>query len=34
MSEPRGSVKPIERWSLPAVEGPLANHARDERAPT
>lgn len=32
MSEPRGSVKPIERWSLPAVEGPLANHARDERA--
>jgi flagellar assembly protein FliH len=32
MSEPRGSAKPIERWSLPAVEGPLANHARDERA--
>jgi flagellar assembly protein FliH len=32
MSEPRGSVKPIERWSLPAVEGPLANNARDERA--
>ncbi len=32
MSEPRGSVKPIERWSLPAVEGPLANAARDERA--
>jgi flagellar assembly protein FliH len=39
MSEPRGSsahartaVKPIERWSLPAVEGPLASSMRDERA--
>jgi flagellar assembly protein FliH len=32
MSEPRGSVQPIERWSLPAVEGPLASNARDERA--
>ena len=34
MSEPRGgsqsrtAPKPIERWSLPAVEGPLANRAR------
>jgi len=39
MSEPRSqsahtraAAKPIERWSLPAVEGPLANTARDERA--
>lgn len=32
MSEPRGSLKPIERWSLPVVEGPLASNARDERA--
>ena len=39
MSEPRGgsaqtrtAAKPIERWSLPAVEGPLANNLRDERA--
>jgi flagellar assembly protein FliH len=35
MSEPRGSranLLPVERWSLPAVEGPLANAARDERA--
>ena len=32
MSEPRGSVQPIERWSLPVVEGPLASNARDERA--
>ncbi len=39
MSEPRGgnahlraTGKPIERWSLPAVEGPLANRAREERA--
>jgi len=39
MSEPRGAgahtraaAKPIERWSLPAVEGPLANSMRDERA--
>jgi flagellar assembly protein FliH len=38
MSEPRGgnaqtrTPKPIERWSLPAVEGPLANRMRDERA--
>jgi flagellar assembly protein FliH len=32
MSEPRGSAQPIERWSLPAVEGPLASNARDERA--
>jgi flagellar assembly protein FliH len=39
MSEPRGGgaqsragVVPIERWSLPAVEGPLANSVRDERA--
>jgi flagellar assembly protein FliH len=39
MSEPRGgnaqtraAAKPIERWSLPAVEGPLANRMRDERA--
>ena len=30
MSEPR--AKPIERWSLPLVEGPLASNARDERA--
>lgn len=27
----RASVQPIERWSLPAVEGPLANSAREER---
>ena len=39
MSEPRSpsahtraAAKPIERWSLPAVEGPLANTVRDERA--
>ena len=39
MSEPRGSgahartaAMPVERWSLPAVEGPLANSMRDERA--
>jgi flagellar assembly protein FliH len=32
MSEPRGAVQPIERWNLPAVEGPLASNARDERA--
>ena len=39
MSEPRGgatparnTAKPVERWSLPAVEGPLANSVRDERA--
>jgi flagellar assembly protein FliH len=37
MSEPRGAPQratspPIERWSLPAVDGPLANAARDERA--
>jgi flagellar assembly protein FliH len=32
MSEPRGSLKAIERWSLPVVEGPLASNARDERA--
>lgn len=39
MSEPRGAgahtrsaAKPVERWSLPAVEGPLANSMRDERA--
>lgn len=39
MSEPRGgsahtrsTPKPIERWSLPAVEGPLASSMRDERA--
>jgi flagellar assembly protein FliH len=32
MPEPRGSVKSVERWSLPAVEGPLVNNARDERA--
>lgn len=39
MSEPRGgsahprtAAKPIERWSLPAVEGPLASSVRDERA--
>ena len=39
MSEPRGggahartAAMPIERWSLPAVEGPLANSMRDERA--
>lgn len=39
MSEPRSTsahtraaAKPIERWSLPAVEGPLANTVRDERA--
>jgi flagellar assembly protein FliH len=39
MSEPRGgsahartAAKPVERWSLPAVEGPLANSTRDERA--
>jgi len=41
MSEPRGggapartAAKPIERWSLPAVDGPLATGARDERART
>ncbi len=39
MSEPRGgsahtrtAAQPIERWSLPAVEGPLASSMRDERA--
>jgi flagellar assembly protein FliH len=39
MSEPRGgsahtrtAAKPIERWSLPAVDGPVANSMRDERA--
>jgi flagellar assembly protein FliH len=39
MSEPRGggahartAAKPIERWSLPAVEGPLASSVRDQRA--
>lgn len=39
MSEPRGggahartAAKPIERWSLPAVEGPLASSMREERA--
>lgn len=38
MSEPRGGATParttkaVERWSLPAVEGPLANSVRDERA--
>src|SRR5215475_1875718 len=39
MSEPRGgampartTAKPVERWPLPAVEGPLANSVRDERA--
>jgi flagellar assembly protein FliH len=40
MSEPRDgsahtravAVTPIERWPLPAVEGPLANSLRDERA--
>jgi len=31
MSEAR-AMKPVERWSLPAVEGPLANSLRDERA--
>lgn len=38
MSEPRGggahartAAKPIERWSLPAVEGPLASSMREER---
>ena len=31
MSEAR-AAKPVERWSLPAVEGPLANTLRDERA--
>jgi len=31
MSEAR-AAKPVERWSLPAVEGPLANSLRDERA--
>jgi len=28
----RASQQPIERWSLPAVEGPLASGPRDERA--
>ena len=39
MSEPRGggahartAAMPIERWSLPAVEGPLASSTRDKRA--
>jgi len=39
MSEPRGgsartrtAAKPIERWSLPAVDGPVATSMRDERA--
>lgn len=40
MSEPRGgnaqmrapAKSPVERWSLPAVEGPLATPVRDERA--
>ncbi|HXY97912.1 MAG TPA: FliH/SctL family protein [Steroidobacteraceae bacterium] len=39
MSEPRGggaqariAAMPVERWSLPAVEGPLANSTRDKRA--
>jgi flagellar assembly protein FliH len=39
MTEPRGATtpartaaKPVERWSLPAVDGPLANSVRDERA--
>lgn len=38
MSEPRGggahartAAKPIERWSLPVVEGPLASSMREER---
>jgi flagellar assembly protein FliH len=37
MSEPRRAApparaaKPIERWSLPAVDGPLANSMRNER---
>lgn len=38
MSEPRGggahartAAKPIERWSLPPVEGPLASSMREER---
>lgn len=26
------AAKPVERWSLPAVEGPLATSVRDERA--
>jgi flagellar assembly protein FliH len=39
MSEPRSNsaharaaAKPIERWPLPTVEGPLASTVRDERA--
>jgi len=39
MSEPRGggahaytAAKPVERWSLPAVEGPLASSSRDKHA--
>jgi len=39
MSEPRGAnahtrvaAKPVERWSLPAVEGPLASSTRDKRS--
>lgn len=31
-SQSRAALQPIERWSLPSVEGPLANSARDERA--
>lgn len=33
MSEAR-AARPIERWSLPAVEGPLATGPRDERTRT
>lgn len=33
-AHPRAAAKPIERWSLPAVEGPLANGVREERART
>ena len=39
MSEPRSAApparaasQPVERWSLPAVEGPLASSLREERA--
>jgi len=30
-AQARASHQPIERWSLPAVDGPLANALRDER---
>jgi len=30
-AQPRGAL-PIERWALPAVEGPLASSAREERS--